>query len=110
MFHLIYELRKNWRGTGGRVGTSKVLQEVLADLKRTKDSFLANLSEIEKQFQKLVLKSGAKDFFCDKALFSLILTRKPLFKGQNRLLRPHLTIILGILVLKSGLRVLFQAP
>ena len=34
MYACIYELRKNWRGTGGRVdGKSKVLQEVLADLK-----------------------------------------------------------------------------
>ena len=35
MYACIYEHRKNWRGTGGRVdGKSKVLQEVLADLKR----------------------------------------------------------------------------
>ena len=34
MYACIYELRKNCRGTGGRVdGDSKVLQEVLADLK-----------------------------------------------------------------------------
>ena len=34
MLQLIYELRKNWRRTGGRDGwKSKVLQEVLADLK-----------------------------------------------------------------------------
>ena len=34
MYACIYEHRKNWRGTGGRVdGKSKVLQEVLADLK-----------------------------------------------------------------------------
>ena len=37
MLQLIYELRKNWRGRvdgwTGRDGTSKVLQEVLADQK-----------------------------------------------------------------------------
>ena len=34
MFQLIFELRKNWRGrVDGTGGESKVLQEVLADLK-----------------------------------------------------------------------------
>ena len=38
MFQLIYELRKNccgWTGRDGTGGESKVLQEVLADLKRS---------------------------------------------------------------------------
>ena len=34
MYACIYELRKNCCGTGGQTETSKVLQEVLADLKR----------------------------------------------------------------------------
>ena len=34
MLQLIYELRKNCCGTDGRKEKSKVLQEVLADLKR----------------------------------------------------------------------------
>ena len=33
MLLLIYELRENWRGTGGRVEID-ALQDVLADLKR----------------------------------------------------------------------------
>ena len=34
MYACIYELWKNCRGRTGRVGKSKVLQEVLADLKK----------------------------------------------------------------------------